>query len=59
MVVVTQGAQQHALAGVELLAVSLDLNAVETTAENSLYYTPAVGILVTLAAQFVGGRCHH
>ncbi len=59
MVVVTKRAQQHALAFIEQLAVGLNLYAVETAAENGLYYTPAVGILVSPAAQLVGGRCHY
>ena len=59
MVVVTKCAQQHTLARVELLAVSLDLNAVEPAAENGLYDTPAIGILVALTAQAVCGRCHN
>ena len=59
MVVVTQCAQQHALAFIEQFAVGLDLDAVESATENSLHDTPAVGILVASAAQFVCGRCHN
>ena len=59
MVVVAKCAQQHTLAIVKQFTVGLNLNAVETAAENGLYNTPAVGVLVTLAAQFVCGRCHN
>ena len=59
MVVVTQGTQQHTLAGIQGLAVGTNRNTVETSAEYSLDNTPAVGVFVSLAAQLVGGRCHH
>ena len=59
MVVVAQCAQQHTLAGVEFLAVGLNLDAVKTAAENGLDNTPTVGVFVALAAQLIGGRCHH
>ena len=59
VVVVAQCAEQHTLAGVQCLTVGTHADAVKTAAENSLYNTPAVGVLVALAAQLVGCGCHN
>ena len=59
MVVVAKCTKQHALALIQEFAIGLYLDAVEPAAENGFYYTPAVGILVALAAQFVCSRCHY